>query len=187
MTSLASRSERRNTRRVVPGPRGAVMTAGEARFASVLDALGLALTVHEHPPVATVAEAHEHWSGLNAEPVKNLFLKDASGAFWLVVASAERRIDLKTLPARIGSKRLRFASPDDLALRLGVEPGAVSPLAVVNDPDGVVHVVLDTALSNGPALALHPLRNTATVVLGFDDLTRFLAKCAHVPISVDLD
>ena len=160
---------------------------GEDRLAHVLADLGLAPTVHEHPPVATVADAHEHWSGLGAEPVKNLFLKDAGGAFWLVVASAERRIDLKSLPARIGAKRVRFASPDDLALRLGVEPGAVSPLAVVNDPDAVVRVVLDASLANTAALALHPLRNTATVVLSFDDVTRFLVKCGHAPISVDFD
>lgn len=163
------------------------MTAGEERLARVFSELGLAPTVHEHPPVATVAEAHEHWSGLNAEPVKNLFLKDAGGAFWLVVASAERRIDLKTLPARIGSKRLRFASLDDLASRLAVEPGAVSPLAVVNDPDSVVRVVLDAALANVSTLALHPLRNTATVALGFEDLLRFLTQCGHEPITVSLD
>ena len=153
---------------------------------AMLDGLGVETTTHDHPPVLTVEEARAHWSAIDAAHTKNLLLKDAGGQFWLVVMPAEATLDLKALPATIGSKRLRFAPADDLSRLLGVETGAVSPLALVNDRDGAVRLALDQALMTAPRVAFHPLSNRRTTVLAPDGLLRFLHAVAHPPLVAPL-
>jgi hypothetical protein len=86
----------------------------------MLDQLGIESQTHEHPPVLTVDEARAHWATIDAAHSKNLLLKDAGGVFWLVVMPAEKPLDLKALPARIGSKRLRFRAGRGAAAAAGV-------------------------------------------------------------------
>ncbi|CAH2601064.1 Prolyl-tRNA editing protein ProX [Rhodovastum atsumiense] len=156
------------------------------RMLAELQGLGITYALIEHPPLRTVEETHGYWDHLPGLTAKNLLLKDAGGRFWLVVAPGELRVDLKALPARIGSKRLSFAGPDDLAATLAVEPGAVTPLAVVNDPTGRVSVVLDRSLAGPEPVKVHPLVNTASVAVAGEALLRFLAHHGHPPAVVDL-
>jgi Ala-tRNA(Pro) deacylase len=154
---------------------------------AMLDDLGIAAETHAHPPVLTVEEARAHWATIDARHTKNLFLKDASGAHWLVCMPADAPLDLKALPARIGSKRLRFAPPEDLERLLDVQPGSVSAFAIVNDRGGAVQLVLDAALMDAPRIAFHPLDNSRTTVLTPDDLRRFLASIGRKALEAALD
>ena len=127
-----------------------------------------------------------HWEALPGVAVKNLLLKDAGGRLWLVVAPAEMAVDLKALPKRIGSKRLSFAGPADLAATLAVVAGAVTPLAVVNDRDRRVSVVLNAALAGEVRIKVHPLVNTAIIALAGSDAVRFLTRHGHPPLVLAL-
>ena len=151
-----------------------------------LTGLGMAHDVLEHPAVYTVEAARAHWDALAGLAVKNLLLKDAGGRLWLVVAPAGAPVDLKALPKRIGSKRLSFAGAADLAATLAVEAGSVTPLAVVNDHDRRVNVVLDAALAGAARIKLHPLVNTATIALAGADVVRFLIHHGHPPLVLAL-
>jgi len=151
-----------------------------------LTGLGMAHDVLEHPAVYTVEAARAHWDALAGMAVKNLLLKDAGGRLWLVVAPAGAPVDLKALPKRIGSKRLSFAGAADLAATLAVEAGSVTPLAVVNDHDRRVSVVLDAALAGAARIKLHPLVNTATIALAGADVVRFLIHHGHPPLVLAL-
>ena len=64
---------------------------------------------------------------------------------------------------------------------LGVEPGAVTPFAAMNDTAGRVAVVLDQALMGHPTINSHPLRNTMTTSIARDDLVQFLEATGHPP------
>jgi Ala-tRNA(Pro) deacylase len=64
---------------------------------------------------------------------------------------------------------------------LGVEPGAVTPFAALNDTQARVNVVLDAAMMRHAMLNYHPLHNTMTTSIARDDLTRFLAATGHPP------
>jgi len=163
-----------------PGLAG--MTWTKQAVLAELAALGIAYELIEHPPVLKVEAARAHWAGLPGFGAKNLLLKDAGGRLWLVVLPAEAPVDLKALPARIGSKRLSFARPPDLAATLAVEPGSVTPLAVVNDRDHRVTVVLAAELAGDAPVGVHPLENTATVSLSGLDLVRFLQHHGHDPV-----
>ena len=158
----------------------------QQRLLDELAALGIAYDLVEHPPVRTVEDARAHWSALPGLPVKNLLLKDAAGRLWLVVAPAADPVELKALPGRIGSKRLSFAGPADLAATLAVQPGSVTPLAVVNDRERRVSVVLDASLAGEAAIKLHPLVNTATIALAGTEVVRFLEHHGHPPELVGL-
>ena len=152
-----------------------------------LDELGLAHTTVEHAPVYTVEEAKQHRGVLPGHHIKNLFLRNKKEAMWLVVAIEDRAIDLKQLGERLGAGRLSFGSPERLRTYLGVEPGSVTPLAIVNDTDRRVTHVLDKVWIGQELVACHPLQNDATTVLAGADLLRFVRSTGHEPLIVDLD
>lgn len=156
------------------------MTTQEELMAR-LAALGIETTTVRHPPVFTVEQSKALRGALPGGHAKNLFLKDKKGAMWLVVAAEDRLIDMKALRPILGSAALSFASADTLRRVLGVEPGAVTPFALVNDDEHRVRVVLDAGLMAHGTLNFHPLVNTATTTIAAGDLLRFIRACGHEP------
>ncbi|MGH6987866.1 MAG: prolyl-tRNA synthetase associated domain-containing protein [Caulobacteraceae bacterium] len=156
-----------------------------ADLEAFLDGLGIAHSSLDHPPVFRVGEGEDIKAELRGTHTKNLFLKDAKGALWLVSARDRAQIDLKKLASRIGSARLSFASPERLAEVLGVTPGSVTVFALINDESKRVRLVLDAALLRAERVNFHPLINTATMTVSPQGLQRFLAALGFKPILVD--
>ncbi|AJA10155.1 YbaK/prolyl-tRNA synthetase associated domain-containing protein [Sphingopyxis fribergensis] len=154
---------------------------GEAGLLADLGALAIPFAAHEHEAVFTVAESDGVNAAIPGAHTKNLFLKDAGGAFWLVTVPSEARVDLKALPAAIGCKRVSFAKADDMRRLLGIAPGSVTPLAAVNAPPGSVTVVLDAVLAAADPVNVHPLRNTATLGLSGAAILDLLRHWGHAP------
>ena len=152
-----------------------------ARF----DQLGIAHRTVEHPPVFTVEEAKALRGNLPGHHIKNLFLRNKKEAMWLVVALEDREIDLKRLGEALGGGRLSFGSPERLRRHLGVEPGSVTPFALLNDTGHRVTLVLDRGLVEGGPLNAHPLTNTMTTAISFADLSRFFEATGHKPQWLD--
>ena len=150
-----------------------------------LSGLGIAARTVTHTPVYTVEEAKAHRDGQPGGHTKNLFLKDKKGRMFLVTADEDRDIDLKSLRDKLGCKPLSFASAERLMTYLGVEPGSVTPLAVVNDTAGLVTMALDRSLLAPEWINVHPLVNTATTALAPADLGRFLESSGHTPQMID--
>jgi Ala-tRNA(Pro) deacylase len=120
---------------------------GDAGLFADLAALGIAFEQQEHRAVFTVAESSALDARIPGAHTKNLVLKDAGGAFWLVTVPAAARVDLKALPAAIGCKRVSFAKAEDMERLLDISPGSVTPLAMVNAASGNVSVVLEEGLA----------------------------------------
>ena len=158
----------------------------EARLIAFFDRLGIATVTRRHPPVRTVEEAKALRGDIPGAHCKNLFLKDKKDQLWLVVALEERVIDLKTLDKRIGAARLSFGKADLLREVLGVEPGSVTPFALLNDRDRQVRVVLDLGMMQLRPLNYHPMHNAATTTIEPQDLLRFFAATGHEPLTVEL-
>src|SRR5690349_20990156 len=94
-----------------------------------------------HPPLFTVEESRALRGKIPGGHTKNLFHKDKKDALFLVVAEEDAAIDLKGLHRLLGaSGRFSFGSADLLRETLGVEPGAVTPFAAINDIAGRVTV-----------------------------------------------
>lgn len=143
--------------------------------------LGIETSTHEHVPVFTVEEARQVHGQVAGGHCKNLFCKDEKGALWLIVCLEDARVDLKKAPAIIGSRRLSFGKPELLMQVLGVEPGSVTPFALINDTSVSVNVVLDKTMMQHELLNYHPLRNDATTTIRAGDLLKFIRSCGHQP------
>lgn len=152
---------------------------------SRLAELGLSQQSVEHPPVFTVEEAKALRGNLPGHHVKNLFLRNKKEEMWLVVAIEDRAVDLKRLGEVLGAGRLSFGSPDRLRRHLGVEPGSVTPLALINDTSRSVRLALDRGLMDGGPVNVHPLVNTMTTAMTAADLLRFFAATGHAPRWLD--
>jgi Ala-tRNA(Pro) deacylase len=160
--------------------------AGPANVLGRLAALGIEASTHEHPALFTVEQSKEMRGNLPGGHCKNLFLRDRKSRMWLVVCREDLRIDLKALGWKIGADRLSFGSADRLMRVLGVIPGAVSPLALINDTDHQVTVILDKAMLALTPLNYHPISNEMTTAIAPEDLMVFIRSCGHEPMLVDL-
>ena len=161
------------------------MPATPEQLFARLDALGIGHTTTRHAAAYTVEQGNEVWGTIPGVHCKNLFLKDAKARLWLVVAPAERRVDLKTLPGKIGSARLSFGSAALMAETLGVTPGSVTPFGLINDAGRRVSLVVDAALLAAEPLNFHPLVNTATTAVSREGFLAFLAALRVEPMVVD--
>jgi Ala-tRNA(Pro) deacylase len=152
-----------------------------------LAAHGVRAVRHAHPPVMTVAESERLVPPLPGAKTKNLFLRDRKGVrHFLVTVPHALAVDLNALGEALGAGRLGFASRERLGRHLGITPGSVSLLALVNDAAHAVEFVVDRSLWAAPAVQAHPLVNDATMVIPHADLERFLAATGHVPRVIDV-
>ena len=154
-----------------------------ARF----EALGIAVTTHEHEPVYTVEESRHLHDTLPGGHCKSLFLRNKKGQCWLVVCEEDTPVDLKALGTRLGAGRFSFGSAERLMQYLGVVPGSVTPFALINDPDATVKVALDKRMLRHELLNYHPLVNSLTTAIARDDLFAFITACGHDYEIVDME
>ena len=147
---------------------------------AALDALGIPYERHEHPAVFTAADASQFWDPIPGVQCKNLFLRNKKGdRHYLVVVEIGKRVDLKDLVRTVADDRLSFGSAERLMAELGLTPGSVSPFGLLNDADGSVRVLIDQDLKGADRLIFHPNINTASVVVSWGDLERFLRTRAN--------
>jgi Ala-tRNA(Pro) deacylase len=146
-----------------------------------LDALGIRYERYEHPAVFTAEDASKYWDPIPGTQCKNLFLRNKKGdRHYLVILEVSKRADLKDLVRLVGDDRLSFGSPDRLMAKLGLTPGSVSPFGLINNADGSVRVLIDQDLRGKDRLIFHPNINTASVVVSWTDLEKFLATRRNV-------
>lgn len=145
---------------------------------ALLAELNIPFQQEEHIPVYTMADCDQLHLSLQGESVKNLFLTDRT-RFFLYTLPEHERADLKALRASLGCGKLSFAGEEPLLEKLGLTPGAVTPLGLVNNRERDVAFILHRSLT-GKTLLVHPNRNTATLSIGAADVLR-LARHLGIP------
>lgn len=146
---------------------------------SFLDANNITYEQFDHPAVFTCEESAKYCPPMPGASIKNLFLYNKkTDQHFLAVVSDEKKVDLKELKKTLGVDNLSFASEERLQKYLGVAPGSVTVLGLINDTEHAVRVIFDAALRN-QALQCHPLVNTATLVIPFDGIEKFLSLTGH--------
>jgi Ala-tRNA(Pro) deacylase len=96
-----------------------------------------------------------------------------------VAVAAQKRVNIKALSALIGAGHLSFGSPERLKKYLGVDPGSVTVLATINDPEQVVELIFDEILWQEEVFQFHPLVNTSTLLIARDSLARYFKLTGH--------
>ena len=109
---------------------------------------------------------------------KNLFVRDDKKRnYYLITVKAEKRVNLNEFREKYETRKLSFASPDDLNRILGLIPGAVTPLGLLNDTENTVSFYLDKDFLSGKGIiGVHPNDNTATLWLKPADLIELLTE-----------
>ncbi|MFW9971061.1 MAG: prolyl-tRNA synthetase associated domain-containing protein [Candidatus Odinarchaeota archaeon] len=131
--------------------------------------------LHAHPPVFTVPEARVHCGHIPGIHCKNLFLKNKkTGQFYLVTIPHEKQLDLKKFRKIVGAPKIRFAESDDLFNILGITPGAVSPMGLINDTNNKVIFFIDKSIWNATEVCCHPNINTETLQIPGPDFQKLI-------------
>lgn len=146
-----------------------------------LDTWGLTYRLHTHVPLRTVEDAKSVEDqfmvpGENALRLKNLYLRNRKKRNFLITLDQDRDVDLKTLGAELGVGNLSFGSADRLMQHLGIRPGAVSPLAMINGMQNDVTFVMDAAAQSADTVFMHPLVNDRTVAMSRADTLAFFDR-----------
>ena len=134
-----------------------------------------------HTPVYTIEDMDNLGNVFEGAKIcKNLFVRDQKGKrHFLIVVPEEKRVPLSEVTTKIGSTKLSFASEERLMKYLKLTPGAVTPLAVINDEANEVEVVMDESLKNEELLGVHPCVNTATVLIKPQELERYITEAGN--------
>ena len=145
-----------------------------------LERLSIQYEYHDHVAVFTSEQARRLIPPLKGASAKNLFLRDRKGRrHFLLTLPDSKILDLKSLSASLGVSGLSLASPERLLKYLGITPGAVSLMALVNDSEIKVEILIDQELWEADYLQCHPLVNTATLVISLQDIKKFIAATGH--------
>lgn len=149
----------------------------EQQLYDVLGSLNIEYEKFEHEAFFTCAESEHFHAQHEGAHCKTLFLRNRKKtAYFLAVVMSDHRVDIKELTKflEVGQK-LSFASPADLEHFLGVQPGSVTPLALIHpEAKGIKKLLVDRAIHDYPYVHFHPLRNTATLRIDTKDFFRFL-------------
>jgi Ala-tRNA(Pro) deacylase len=104
----------------------------------------------------------------------------------LLVAAQNRQIDLKTLNTKLETGRLSFGSKERLMENLGVRPGAVTPLSMINGVNVGVQLFVDCELKSCKQIYVHPLVNDRTLGITLNGFQEFFERIKVKPVWVNL-
>lgn len=130
----------------------------------------------EHNAVYTIDEMLELNLPNQDAIAKNLFIRDDKKKnYYLLVIREDKRVPLKSLREKLGSRPLTFASENDLSKILRLTKGAVTPFGILNDEECKVKVIFDESFHEA-LIGVHPNDNTATVWLNSSDLISIIEQ-----------
>ena len=154
----------------------------------LLDSLGVLYTRVDHSHADTIEACHAVEQVLGWPVCKNLFLCNRQKTqYYLLMLEGDKVFKTKDLSKQLGVARLSFAGPEDMVELLGVHPGSVTVLGLMNDKAQKVQLVMDKPIYEAANVACHPCISTSTLCFSRQDLMeKLLPAMDHSPIVVDL-
>lgn len=160
----------------------------ELRAYDILDSLGICYQRIDHEALPTIEACQDVDTRLNTHVCKNLFLCNTQKTnFYLLMMPGEKKFQTKLVSRQLGVARLSFAPEEYLEQLLGLTPGSVSVLGLMNDVGQNVQLLIDKNLLEEEYIGCHPCINTSSLRLSMKDLTeKFLPAVNHSPIFLSL-
>lgn len=141
-----------------------------------LNKSGVNYEITEHKAVFNMEELGEVKLPYPEFDAKNLFVRDDKKQnYYLITVKGDKRVNLKEFRKKYGLRNLSFASAEELMKIMGLTPGSVTPLGLLNDEGHIVKFYLDSEF-NGTLIGVHPNDNTATVWLKSEDLIKIIKE-----------
>lgn len=143
----------------------------EADCYELLDRLGTEYARVDHDTADTMEDCIAIEKVLGAKICKNLFLTNRQKTnFYLLLMPGDKEFRTKDLSAQINSARLSFAGAESMQQLLGVTPGSVSVLGLMNDTEHIVTLLIDEDVLRDEYIGVHPCLNRASLRLKTSDL-----------------
>ena len=154
----------------------------------LLDSLKIDYLRVDHEPAMTMEVCVDIDAALGAAMCKNLFLCNRQKTeFFMLLMPGDKPFKTKDLSAQIDTSRLSFAEAEYMERFLGVTPGAVTVLGLMNDKENNVRLLIDEDILNSEYVGVHPCVNTSSVRISIADLTeKLLPAVGHHFVTVRL-
>ena len=166
---------------IYEGRPGEPRTTVEEKTYDFLDKLEVEYFRADHEEAATIELCKEIEKEIDAHICKNLFLCNRNKtSFYLLIMPGDKPFKTKELSSQIYTSRLSFASGEDMVEMLGIKPGSVTVLALMNDFEGKVQLIIDRDLLELEYLGCHPCMNTSSLKIKTSDIIKkFLKHTGH--------
>lgn len=160
----------------------------EIKVYDTLDELGIEYLSADHEAAFTMEACREVDEAFGVSLCKNLFLCNRQKTrYYLLLMPDDKPFKTKELSAQINSARLSFAGEEDMVRLLGVTPGSVTVMGLLNDTDHEVTLLVDRDLADCEYFGCHPCVNTSSLKVRSDDIFgKFIAHTGHTATYVDL-
>jgi Ala-tRNA(Pro) deacylase len=160
----------------------------EMKCYDLLDLLGIDYLRIDHDHADTMEACREIEKVLGCHICKNLLLTNRQMTdFYLLMMPGDKPFKTKNLSRQIGSARLSFATNEQMQSLLGIAPGSLSILGLMNDTTGRVRLLMDSDLTQFDHIGCHPCINTSTLKLDLNDILDILIPAMHHDLTfVDL-
>ena len=160
----------------------------EVAVYDLLDSLGINYSRVDHDAADTIEACLEVEKVIGVGICKNLFVCNRQKTdYYMIMMAGEKPFRTADVSKKLGVSRLSFASSEDMERMLGVTPGSVTVMALKDDRERRVQLVIDRDIINGEYVRCHPCINTSTLKIKTDDLLRiFLRHTKHNPRIIDI-
>ena len=152
------------------------MEDNKSKCLAMLDAAGVKYRLAEHAHADTIDDVIALGLEGGDRIAKNLFVRDDKKLnYYVLTVGQSKHVSLKDAQESMGSRRLSFASEEELAALMGLKKGSVTPFGLLADSAHRTVAVFDSFFSEG-MIGIHPMENTSTVFLRFSDLKALLEE-----------
>lgn len=144
--------------------------------------------ITEHKAVYTMDEISLVDIPYPEADAKNLFVRDDKKRnYYLITIKGNKKVNLKEFREKNNTRSLSFASEKELMDIMGLIPGSVTPLGILNDKECKVQFFIDKEfIYSNSIIGVHPNENTATVWLKTEDLINIIKEHGNTINTIDL-
>lgn len=160
----------------------------ELKTYEVLEALNIPFERIDHEAAMTMEDCQCVEDALGVRACKNLFLRNSQKTkFYLLLMPGDKKFRTKDLSGQLGIARLSFAEEVFMEKYLGVHPGSVTVMGLINDREKQVTLLVDREVYEEAYMGCHPCANTSSIKVKTSDIfEKLLPATGHTPVIVDL-
>ncbi len=161
------------------------MTERQQKTLAYLSERGIPYERVTHAAARTIEDCHAVDAMLGVKVCKNLFLcNQQRTAFYLLLLRGDKAFKTKDISKQLSVSRLSFGDENHMEALLGLSPGAVSVLGLMNDTENKVRLLIDGDLLDEECIACHPCDNTATLKMTWGDILDVFLPAVHHDYTV---